>query len=89
MRICVQRLLLSISTTLLISFIPLTHELADNILWMGFPSKFYSINVKNNLSVHFSIGAFVVDVVFMYMAFSFLYLACTKVVNLRRNKGGV
>lgn len=89
MRICIQRLLLSISTTLLVSFIPLTQELTNNILWMGFPSKFYSINVYNNFSVHFGIGAFVVDVVLMYMVFSFLCFVRTKVVNLWRNKGGV
>ena len=56
-----QRLILCLCITFFLPYIPLTQGVESGALLLGFPYKFYTVYTQNDFSVHFSIGAFLLD----------------------------
>lgn len=62
-----KKLFYSICLTLMIPYIPLTQNIKNSSLRLGFPYKFYTIhiNTENTVSIHFGIAGFILNVFIM------------------------
>jgi ABC-type uncharacterized transport system permease subunit len=75
----IRRVFYSIGLTLLIPYIPFTQKIAEDVLWLGFPYKFYAIHVlNNNFSIHFSIETFLLNVFIIYVIYTLILVLIDK-----------
>ena len=80
----IKELFIVIGIVMCIPYIPLTQKIEKNLLLLGFPYKFYSIHINTQqiISIHFSIGNFLLNIIIIY-TFYILFLKCYRKIYRR------
>lgn len=82
----IEELFIVIGFVMCIPYIPLTQKIEENLLLLGFPYKFYSIHINTQqiISIHFSMGNFLLDIIIIYVIYMLLKKTISKIYRRRQ-----